>query len=272
MTSLVKTAELSRQVQLSYVEQGDPSGTPLVLLPGFGDSWRAFELVLAHLPESIHAFALTQRGHGDSSRPPFGYTTQEFAADLLALADALHVPSAIFVGHSSGCFVLEHLALDHPEQVMGLVLLGAPLTLRDNPAARKLWDNTLSKLTDPIDPAFVREFQLSTIARDVPAEFLEMIVRETMKVPARVWKAVFEGLLEEDLSGELPNIEAPTLLIWGDQDAILSRRDQDTMVATIPNSRLLVYPGAGHSVHWEEPERLATDLGAFAETVSRGRL
>jgi pimeloyl-ACP methyl ester carboxylesterase len=66
MVSIMKSVELPNGVRLPYVEQGDPSGVPVLLLHGITDSWYSFEPVLPHLPESIHAFALTQRGHGDA--------------------------------------------------------------------------------------------------------------------------------------------------------------------------------------------------------------
>ena len=58
-------------------------------------------------------------------------------------------------------------------------------------------------------------------------------------------------------------IAAPTLLVWGDQDAFVPESDQDTLLAAIPGSRLEVYRGAGHAVHWEKPARFAVDLAAF---------
>jgi non-heme chloroperoxidase len=65
----VKSVALPNQVTLQYAEQGDASGIPVLLLHGFAESWQSFELVLARLSPSIHTFALTQRGHGDASRP-----------------------------------------------------------------------------------------------------------------------------------------------------------------------------------------------------------
>lgn len=62
MAPILKSVELPTHVQLPYMEQGDPSGVPVLLLHAIADSWHAFEPVLAHLPNSIHAFALTQRG------------------------------------------------------------------------------------------------------------------------------------------------------------------------------------------------------------------
>jgi non-heme chloroperoxidase len=265
---VVKTIELPNQVELPYVEQGDPSGVPLVLLHAIADSWHTFELVLPHLPDSIHVFALTQRGHGDASRPPAGYRPRDFAADLVAFMDALHVEAAVIAGGSSGGFIARRFAIDRPERTLGLVLIGSPFTLRDKPGVQEIWDSTFSTLTDPIDPGFVREFAESTLAQPMPQAFLETIVQENLKVPARVWKATMEGLLEDDSSEELDGIRAPTLVVWGDQDAILPRHDQETMTSAIAGSRLLVYPGAGHAFYWEEPSRFASDLVAFVEGLA----
>jgi pimeloyl-ACP methyl ester carboxylesterase len=145
--------------------------------------------------------------------------------------------------------------------------MGSFADLRGNPAARDLWDSAISILTDPVNPDFVREFQESTLAQPVPPAFLETVVQESLKVPARVWRAAFEGFLQDDFSSEVQKIKAPTLVVWGDQDAFCPRSDQDTLVRAIAGSQLVVYPGAGHALHWEQPERFAADLVAFAETL-----
>ena len=66
----VKSVELPNRARLPYVEQGDPSGVPVLLLTGYADSWHSFVLVLPHLPKSIRAFVLTQRGHSGASAAP----------------------------------------------------------------------------------------------------------------------------------------------------------------------------------------------------------
>ena len=268
----IKSVELLNRLRLPYVEQGDPSGVPVVFLHGFLDSWHSFEPVLSHLPESIHGFALTQRGHGDASRPARGYHSRDFAADLAAFMDALHLEAAFFVGGSSGSFVARRFAIDHPERTLGLVFLGSPAILRDKPGVLEMWDSTISELKDPISPDLVREFAEGTLNRPVPQAFLETIVRENLKVPARVWRATFEGLLEDDSLEELDKIQAPTLIVWGDQDAILPRSDQETLVAAITGSRLLVYPGAGHAFYWEDPDLVASDLAAFIAECETGKI
>lgn len=268
MAPVVRCVELPNQIKLPYVEQGDASGVPLVLLHAIADSWHSFERLLSQLPDSIHAFALTQRGHGDASRPAEGYRPHDFAADLVSFMDALHLKAAVIAGGSSGGFIARRFAIDHPERTLGLVFLGSPATLRDKPGVLEMWDSTVSKLTDPVDPGFVREFAESTLAQRVPEAFVETMVQENLKVPARVWRETFEGLLEDDSFGELNKIDAPTLIVWGDQDAFLPRGDQETFKAAIAGSRLVVYPGAGHAVYWEEPDRVARDLEAFIEKLA----
>lgn len=267
MTSETESIELQTGVTLSYVEQGDPKGIPVILLHGITDSLRSFENVLPHLPDSIHAFALSQRGHGDSDRPTTGYRPQDFASDLAAFVETLRLGPVVVAGHSMGASVAQRFAIDYPGLTLGLVLVGSLATWRGHPDFVELWDSTVSTFTDPIDPAFVREFQESTLARPVPPEFLETVVRESLKLPARVWRVVLrEGLLDADFSTELSKIRAPTLIIWGDQDG-LTREGQEALRTAIVGSRFVVYPGGGHGPHWEEPERFAADLAAFAGTL-----
>jgi non-heme chloroperoxidase len=262
--ALLETSlELPGGLTVPYVEQGDRSGTPLVLLHAVADSWHSFELVLPHLPNSIHAFAFSQRGHGDASRPSEGYRSQEFAADLASFMDAVGLNAAVIAGGSSGGFVARRFAIDRPERTLGLVLLGSPGSLGDKPPVRAMFEATIAPMTDPIDPTFVREFAASTLAQPVPPAFLDTIVEENLKVPSRVWKATMQGLLEDDGAKELDEIRAPTLILWGDRDSILSRDEQESMAHSIPNARLVVYEGAGHALYWEEPDRVAADLVAF---------
>ena len=120
-----------------------------------------------------------------------------------------------------------------------------------------------------MDPGFVREFVESTFIQPVPQAFLETLVQESLKIPALVCKATFEGLLDDDSSKELNKIKSPTLLIWGDQDAIVPRSDQEMFLTMITDSRLVVYPGAGHALYCEEPVRFAADLAAFITELTR---
>jgi non-heme chloroperoxidase len=264
---VLRWVKLSSGVRLPYVEQGDPRGIPVVLLHGYADSWRSFERVLPQLPDSLHVFTLTQRGHGDAGRPSTGYEFRDFAQDLTAWMDAIGLESAVIVGHSMGSAIAQRFALDQPARTRGLVLIGASTTWHCNPVIEEVWD-AVSELTDPIDPAFVRDFQESTLASPVPPAFLETIIDESLKVPAMVWREALRVVLQTDHSPELVRITAPALITWGDQDGMSPRSEQDALLAAIKDSRLEVYEGTGHALHWEEPERFAADLVSFLESIT----
>ncbi|MBE7549980.1 MAG: alpha/beta hydrolase [Anaerolineales bacterium] len=261
LETIQKRVKLSTGVELPYVEQGDPAGVPVLLLHGYTDSWHSFEPVLPYLPSSIHAIALTQRGHGEADRPATGYHFQDFAADLAAFMDTLKLRPAVIAGTSMGSSIAQRFVLDYPGRTLGLVLMGSATTWR-NPVVWELGD-VISTLTDPIDPSFVREFQKSCLAQPVPQAFFDTIVQESLKVPAWVWKAALEAHLEADYLNELGKIKVPTLILWGDQDAIHPRSEQEALLAAVAGAQLIVYSGAGHALHWEEPARFAADLVTF---------
>jgi non-heme chloroperoxidase len=264
-----KLIDLSNGIRLSYTEQGEVSGLPVLLLHGVTDSWRSFVPLLSHLPPSLRAAAVSQRGHGDSQRPAAGYSPDAFAADLAAFMEAAGFDKAVIVGHSMSSSIAQCFALQYPERVLGLMLVGSFYAgWRASPGVVELWDNTVSTLTDPIDPDFVRAFQESTVARQVPADFLDCVARESLKVPAPVWRAVFESFLAADFSSRLGAVRVPTRVVWGNKDAICPLGEQVALAAAIAGAELVVYEGCGHAPHWEMPERFAADLLAFAERAA----
>ena len=252
---------------LDVVEQGsrvEAAGTPpVVLLPGIADSWRICEPVLDRLPPRAWAFAVSQRGHGDSDRPPTGYAPADYAADAVALLDALGVERAVLVGHSSSTFTARLVAAEHPERVAGLVLVGAPLTLAGHRGAAEVV-RSMDRLEDPVPEDFVRQFTDPTVGTPLPASYAAMALAENLKVSARVWRESFRALLEYDGARGLDRILAPTLLVWGDADRIIGRPDQDALLAALPSAVLRVYRGLGHRPHLEDPDRFAADLVEFA--------
>ena len=264
---LARTVHISDDVRLEYVEEGDPGGIPIVLLHGTTDSWRSFTGLLSHLPESLRVFAVSIRGQGDSSKPPTGYGVADLAADLDAFLDAVGVPAAVIAGHSGGSLIAQRFAIDHPARTLGLVLMGSTPTMATNPVIRGLWDKELAMLADPVDPAFVRDFQVSTVARPTAEGLIEAAIRESLKVPTVVWRQLFAGLLEADHRTEIGRISAPTLVAWGTEDAFFLRHEQEALLRGIRGSRLVAYEGGGHAFHWEDPFRFAKDLTGFVRSI-----
>jgi non-heme chloroperoxidase len=256
-----KNIRLQTGPRLHYAEYRNPDGEPVVFLHGWPDSWFSFSRVLPLLPESLRALAVDQRGFGDSDRPESGYAIPEMGADVIAFFDALQINRATLVGHSFGSFVARQAAIAQPQRVSALVLIGTGFAA-STPVTRDL-QNVLRDLPDPIPVEFARDFQASTVYRPVPTEFFERIVAESLKLPPRLWRLAIDRLVEYDDSQQLAQIEAPTLLLWGDRDALFSRANQDRFLGTLPAARLTVYEETGHCPNWERPEQVAADIGTL---------
>ncbi|RWK95514.1 MAG: alpha/beta hydrolase [Mesorhizobium sp.] len=258
------TIRLDNGLSVPCVEHGNPAATPLLLLHGYTDGWRSFEPVLQKFPASVRAIAFTQRGHGEAGKPAEGYTPRDFASDAVALLDRLGIGRAVIAGHSMGSFVAQRIAIDYPDRVAGLVLEGSFPATAGNAAVDELW-REVEHFTDPIERDFAFAFQSSTLAQPIPRALLETFVDESLKTPARIWKDALRGLMDADHTAELTLIRAPTLVMWGAADALFPRSVQDVLLARIPGAQLSLYDRAGHSIHWEEPLRFASDVAAFIE-------
>ncbi|MBZ4375980.1 alpha/beta fold hydrolase [Corallococcus sp. AS-1-6] len=260
------SVRLSTGVTLRYVEQGRQDGPVVVFLHGYTDSHHTWDLDLPRFPRDFHLYALDQRGHGDSSRPACCYTQQAFAKDVVAFLDAKHVSRAVLVGHSMGSFIAQQVALDFPQRVKGLVLVGSAPTVAGNEVALGLKE-VVDTLTDPVDPAFIHEFQASTFYAPIPASYLDTLVSESAKLPARVWQDALDGLIAEDHSARLGRIRVPTLIIGGDHDGFFSVEEQRALARAIPGSRYLLYPETGHAPHAERPQRFVNDVHHFLQRL-----
>jgi pimeloyl-ACP methyl ester carboxylesterase len=262
----VKTIEkflvLPNNIKLEYVEQGNADGLPVIFLHGLSDSWHSFETVLANLPASIHAFAISQRGHGDSEGPLEGYTPKDFASDVAAFMKEKNIRSAFIVGHSMGGVNAQQFALNYPHMLKGLILVDTDPAFKDNPGMPEFYQQSL-QLEGSMDRVFMDEFQKSTLSRPIDSVYYELLVDEGMKVPLHVFKQAFTGLMEVNYSNDLKKIMAPVLIMWGEKDTMTPRQAQDQFIKEIRKAKMIVYENTGHALHWQEPKRFADHLVAF---------
>jgi non-heme chloroperoxidase len=262
------TTRLTTGLRVHYAKQGDREGEAIVFLHAYVDSWFSYSRMLPLLSPEYHAFAPDQRGHGGSDKPQCCYMADNYAADVDAFMEVFGIEKATLVGDSSGGLIAQRVALDYPHCASRLVLIGSPTTLVNNKVVREFGKEIVA-LEDPISPEFVREFVSGTLHHPVPEEFLERTVSESLKVPSRVWRDYYEGVvLTVDDTARLGEIEAPTLILWGEQDAILPRAEQEWRAAAIPNATLRVYPETGHLAHWVRPEWVVRDLEAFMKETA----
>jgi non-heme chloroperoxidase len=265
---LVRRVALPNGIRLEVAEQGPADGLPLLLLHGITDSWRSFDPVLPYLGPQWRAIAPSQRGHGDSDKPATGYRSDDFVADLVALIEALALPPVIVAGHSMGSTHALRLAIDRPDLVRAVVGLGTFARYSDKPELVQWVAETVQPLADPVPRALAEDFQLAMLARPVAPGLVERMVGESLKVPAHVWRQAFAGLLEDDFSDRLHRVDVPTLLLVAGADAFVPAADAERLQRAIPQACVEHWPGAGHALHWEEPQRCAASLDAFARQVA----
>lgn len=255
------TVELSTGVRVHYAETGSPDGLPVVMLHGYTDSWRSFRPVLPHLPKEYRVVMPDQRGHGSSAVVDCCYRIRDLEADVIALLDALGIESAVLVGHSSGSIIAQRVAADHQARVQALVLIGSGVSGAVPPLIEL--QAAVNELSDPVDIAFAREFQRSTVHTTPGDDLVETMSQGTARVPAHVWRSYLDGLISEDMTGVQARIRAPTLLVAGELDGMWPPAEQRRLAAAIAGSELKLYAGTAHALHWEQPAAFAADLHRF---------
>ena len=257
-TDTVRSADvrLSGVLRLRYLEQGPEDGPAVLMLHGTGDSSYSFSRVLPLLPAGLRVIVPDQRGHGDSDKPPRSYSMEEFALDALELLDALRIHRVTVVGHSMGSFIARRIAAFASARIDKLILIGAGPS-GDNAAVRAIAAEA-ETLTDPVDPAFVRDFQIGASSDSLPPDFFARVVDESLKLPAKVWKASFAGMMAYEPVED--QITCKTLVMGGEQDPIFSAAEHQEVARRIRGARLRLFAGIGHALHWDNPAALAQVL------------
>lgn len=220
--------------------QAGEVGPHLVLLHGLAGSGAWWRRNLPALASAFRVTAIDLPGFG-SSHPNARLILDEAPAQVAALLDELGIERSHVVGHSMGGLVAGALAADHPERVDRLVLVDAGFLSLD-PTWRHRISGPLRTL--PWTSLTI----LPTLLRDVARSGPVRMARATAQV------------LREDWRHKLPEITAPTLVIWGEHDRICNPRIGRQIAAAVPGARLVVIQGAGHNPMWEKP-------GAFDRAV-----
>jgi non-heme chloroperoxidase len=164
----------------------------------------------------VHAYALTQRGQGEASRPG-SYRLEELVDDVAGFMDAVGLPSAVVCGHSMGSIVATRFAIDHPARTDGLVVMGGATTFTH--LGLEEMSDEVAALSGDEYVDYLRGFQESTLARPIPAELLETAVSESAKVAIPTFRALLRDTCLVDFSSALGTIAAPALVVWGERDA-----------------------------------------------------
>jgi pimeloyl-ACP methyl ester carboxylesterase len=255
------------------------AGEPVVFLHGFGASGWSWRGVTEELGPGFRTVAIDLSGFGWTERPrdPDRYTREAQIALVLGVADALGLDRFHLVGHSYGGSLAQTLGAQHPERLRSLVLVNAA-----RPAYAEDRRTPLASLL-PLDVLFLRTFGLrpAAVRRALEASMVDdsLVTPELVRgyrdrLTVEGTGRAYWGLTRPrpDRLGslapvDLAEISAPTLVVWGAEDELISVDDARERAAQIPNSRFVVLDGVGHLPPEEAPARLATELQQFLTSL-----
>lgn len=234
-------------------------GDPIVLLHGWGTSSRSLSGVAASLVNGFRVLAMDLPGFGWSQAPSVAWGTADYAAHVERLMDELGITRACLVGHSFGGRIAISLSAGHPARVARLVLV-ASAGIRPPRGIRYYVRVGIAKTVR-------RFFSLPVWGRTgerIIAKVHGRIGSRDFRVAGQM-RPTLVRVVNEDLTPLLPKVEAPTLILWGDQDPEVPRSAMDTMATKIRRARLVVFEGAGHFPFLEAPEQFAQAVRSFLQ-------
>ncbi len=196
------------------------------------------------LAERYRIYLVDLPGFGTMRRSRRPFVLAQAASWLSGWMEAAGLERAHLVGHSMGGYVSVRLAASRPEAVSRLVLV-APAGV---PAGRSMLGHLVPLLL---------------AARYATPAFMPVLVRDAMRMgPTTLWRAA-RDLLAEDVREDLRKIQAPTLLVWGENDPLIPPAVGDLLRQEIPGSRLLLLRGAAHVPMFDRPAEFDAALLSF---------
>jgi pimeloyl-ACP methyl ester carboxylesterase len=261
-------------VTVHYQEAGEISAPPLLLIHGFASSNLVWSKVLLPLAEGgFRVIAPDLLGYGFSGKPrQMDYTIASQAKMVIGLLGQLGIARVFLIGSSYGGAVAATIALDHPELVEKLVLVGA---VTNNKPTRYLLMRLFGSpiIGDILSPLVVGSRRLLRMRmkrvydrhawemdeKRVQARHLPLATRGTHRAIIRTvrrWDA-------ERISRDAHLLTQPTLIVWGDKDREVPLADGERLQQEIPNSRLFVFRECGHLPHEEYPAEFTELVSEF---------
>jgi pimeloyl-ACP methyl ester carboxylesterase len=281
---------ISQRLRLHYVDWGNESAPPLLLVHGGRDHARSFDWVARELRRDYHVIAPDLRGHGDSAWAIGGmYSISDFVLDLTQLVEALELGPLTVIAHSLGGSVALQLAGVYPERVRKLVAiegLGPPPEMLERwvgmPAWKRLrnWIETMQSLAGrlprrygSIEDAARRMQEANPFLSEGQARHLT--IHGVARNEDRTFSWKFDNYVRaiaphridmEELKALWGRIECPTLLVRG-SESWASDPEEDGRIAAFRNARRVNIAGAGHWVHHD---RLDEFLRVVREFLAEG--
>jgi 3-oxoadipate enol-lactonase len=249
---------------LWYEESGN--GAPVIFLAGTMGDHTQWDVVVPQL-KSLRAITPDNRDIGNSSLDRRDYTVRDMAGDVLALMGHLELERASIVGHSLGGKIAQEVALLAPARVDKLVLVSS--SAKHDVYSRSLLEHWISLREEIADDlVFVEAICLCTmgpeaLARVPLSDAAEMWLMKTELQRGSSFIRNVEASLASDTLARLGEIQAPTLVVYGDCDRIFTTKHGEQLVAGIPSAQGVVMEGCGHAPMADRPAEFARLLQEF---------
>ena len=247
-------------IRLHYLDEGDPTGAPIVFAHALGTGTLLWDKVTPHLPPGLRIIRYDSRGHGLSSCPPAPYSMGTLVRDAERLLDHLSLREAMFVGLSIGGMVAQGLAVKRPDLIRALVLSNTAAKI----ATPEIWASRI---------ATARAGDMAELARaSCERWFTRAFVKENRHLP---W---LDLLTQHDPEGYIgcasaisgtdfytptSGLRLPTLGIAGSDDGSTPPDLLRETVDLIPGSQFQLIRRAGHVPPVDQPEDYARHLSDF---------
>lgn len=242
-------------IHYTISRRGDPTSPPLIVIHGAGGislSWPP----QVHRLADITVLAPDLPNHGRSAARDFK-TLEEVAAILLEWIEELNVAQVDCCGHSMGGAISLLLALQAPQRVRKLILIGSAARLPVNPRLLEL-----SSKMDTLPQAV--EFLIKwSFAPNTPQKLKELTARRLLQNHPRTLFQDLSACNQFDLSTELDRIQQPTLVLTGEQDRMTPVANARWLTENLLNAHMEIIPAAGHMVVLEQPDQIARRLWTF---------
>ena len=246
-------------ISINYEVQG--TGDPLILIPYLAADHACYAFQVGEYAKHFTCVSIDPRGAGATDAPPGPYSTELFAHDVAAFMQAVGIDRAHVSGLSLGAAVGMWLATLHPERVLSLSVQSA--WTRTDPFVRTVVEGwqVLAKALASVpemmitgifpwcftpelyaaNPAYIES--LATFVRSRPRQSVDAFLRQS------------QAVVEHDIESSPGRIAAPTLMTFGQRDALTSERFADSIRAKAPNAEMVVFDGCAHAPLYQNVEQ-----------------
>ncbi|GLQ32025.1 alpha/beta fold hydrolase [Litoribrevibacter albus] len=256
-------------IKVSYLEGPKPEGKPtMLLIHGFAANKENWIRFAGNLNEDYHIVAVDLLGHGKSTKnPALRHDLDDQVQYLINFLNAKQLTKVHLVGNSMGGAISSLFAATHPERTLSVSLVN-PAGVFDH---RSVLQDYLDRGENPLVVKKVEDiYTLLDFAMEekpfVPWP-IPVVVAERSMANQALNEQIFEHLKTDQHSynfkDELTKIQAPALIMWGEQDRVINYKNSEIFDQLIPTSRTLIYPHIGHVPMIEIPEQSASDIDAF---------